>query len=178
MRANLPRLRRRLPQRRGDAGLGLISDDNASPARLADLGRRCAATYRIRRTESGLLYDSFGVGPIGSTIRFNRHSDCSRFHDRDSADAGYFGNDTIGLRKYAGPVPLFFWDKSARSRSFVVTMVCGVPALIAGLGAVYDVWQLLPWYEYLLELNVIHGILWLLLIRAAALSRIRETQGL
>ena len=77
----------------------------------------------------------------------------------------------IALRKYAGPVPLFFWDRSAHTRSIIVSIICGVPALLAGVGIVYDVVQFMPWYEYFIEINLVHGIVWLLLIRAAALSR-------
>ena len=79
----------------------------------------------------------------------------------------------VALRKYAGPVPLFVWDRSAHLRSIIVSIICVIPAVTAGLGIGYDVLQHLPWYEYFIDLNMIHGIVWLLLIRAAALSRNR-----
>lgn len=65
----------------------------------------------------------------------------------------------------------FAWRRDRPLWSIAVSFALGLPAAAALLLSLTDLWPLQPWYDYLILPFVVFFAVWLLLLRAAILSR-------
>lgn len=65
----------------------------------------------------------------------------------------------------------FAWRRDKPLWSIAISIAFGLPAAAALLLSLADLWLLLPWYDYLILPFVVFFAVWLLLLRAAVLSR-------
>jgi hypothetical protein len=75
------------------------------------------------------------------------------------------------LWRFSGGASLLIWDRERPVRSIIVTAFFGLPAVFTAALVVRDAVQLLPWHEYLWEINALNLIAWLFMMRAAALAK-------
>ena len=75
------------------------------------------------------------------------------------------------LWRYSGGATLLIWDRGRPYRSVIVTGLFGIPAVIVMISIAFDIFQLMPWYEYLWDLSAANLVTWLLMLRGAALAK-------
>ena len=77
----------------------------------------------------------------------------------------------LALVLKAGPFRLWSWNRDRPVLSIVWSLVLGCPAIYLTFQTVKDLATSWPWYAYGWILQIIAVIVWLLILRGAALSR-------
>ncbi|SIN60613.1 hypothetical protein SAMN02745824_0704 [Parasphingorhabdus marina DSM 22363] len=66
---------------------------------------------------------------------------------------------------------LFAWNSDRPILTAIISVVFGGPAILLFLSFLNSIIQIHPWYDYILEINSLLWIAWLLLLRGVLVSR-------